>query len=616
MEAERGVTDHAMNATEKFRLLLLNALACGLEICVAAGVTYVPPLLLEAGVEERYMTMVLGIGPVLALVFVPFISSASDNWSGGCGRRKPFILALSLGVVLGLLIVSYSASIAHHFQSEHAFKVGLMIVGVGLLDFCGQSCFTPLEALVADTLREPERCVHAYAMYSLMTSAGGCVGYLLPTVDWSGTDLARRLGGQGQCLFSILIAVFLVSLAVTMWQARDPPAPPAKAGGGQAAAAAAVALVPHGRAAGGHHPDVPLAGSVAAGAASGGGGRREVVEVVVVTQSGGARCCSGCVERAGAGWRAARHNGAAWWLRGGVVSFLVPDVYRSFLRMPNVLLRLCFAQLSSWMSIMTFMLFYTDFMGEGLYGGVPSAEAGSPRRLLYDEGVRMGSWGLFLQCCTSTVCSVGMDRLVTSLGGRGVYLASMGSFTIAMLVMCLSDSVALVTAMTALTGFGCSMLHTLPYTLTTLYHQEQEAFMFHKAKSDTDAQRSEKKPHGWESTALSAHAHKSHNGGPVLADRPSARTTTLPQQQQLQLPASQHATDHGKRGICMDMAILDSMLFLSQVVPSLCMGAIVETCGSVQAYVVCAAALGLASLYLGTRVVFTKADLEHIRHLL
>lgn len=44
----------------QWRLVLLNSLTCGLEICVAAGITYVPPLLLEAGVEERYMTMVLG----------------------------------------------------------------------------------------------------------------------------------------------------------------------------------------------------------------------------------------------------------------------------------------------------------------------------------------------------------------------------------------------------------------------------------------------------------------------------------------------------------------------------------------------------------------------------
>lgn len=44
----------------QWRLVLLNSLTCGLEICAAAGITYVPPLLLEAGMEERYMTMVLG----------------------------------------------------------------------------------------------------------------------------------------------------------------------------------------------------------------------------------------------------------------------------------------------------------------------------------------------------------------------------------------------------------------------------------------------------------------------------------------------------------------------------------------------------------------------------
>lgn len=42
------------------QLLLINSLTFGLEVCLAAGVTYVPPLLLEVGVEEKFMTMVLG----------------------------------------------------------------------------------------------------------------------------------------------------------------------------------------------------------------------------------------------------------------------------------------------------------------------------------------------------------------------------------------------------------------------------------------------------------------------------------------------------------------------------------------------------------------------------
>lgn len=47
----------------KSQLLLVNLLTFGLEVCLAAGITYVPPLLLEVGVEEKFMTMVLGESP-------------------------------------------------------------------------------------------------------------------------------------------------------------------------------------------------------------------------------------------------------------------------------------------------------------------------------------------------------------------------------------------------------------------------------------------------------------------------------------------------------------------------------------------------------------------------
>lgn len=68
----------------QWRLVLLNSMTCGLEICAAAGITYVPPLLLEAGMEERYMTMVLGkdcVGHralyVMPLPFIAFFCSRS-----------------------------------------------------------------------------------------------------------------------------------------------------------------------------------------------------------------------------------------------------------------------------------------------------------------------------------------------------------------------------------------------------------------------------------------------------------------------------------------------------------------------------------------------------------
>lgn len=63
------------------------------------------------------------------------------------------------------------------------------------------------------------------------------------------------------------------------------------------------------------------------------------------------------------------------------------------------------------------------------------------------------------------------------------------------------------------------------------------------------------------------------------------------------------------RGICLDLAILDSAFLLSQVAPSLFMGSIVQLSQSVTAYMVSAAGLGLVAIYFATQVVFDKSDL-------
>ncbi|XP_051976170.1 solute carrier family 45 member 3 isoform X2 [Xyrauchen texanus] len=411
----------------QWRLVLLNSLTCGLEICVAAGITYVPPLLLEAGVKEQYMTMVLGIGPVLGLLFIPLIGSASDHCNSSYGRRRPFIWLLSLGVLLALLIIPHADVLAANLSwgsasRNQALQVGLLILGVGLLDFCGQVCFTPLEALLSDLYRERDDCGQAFAMFSFMVSLGGCIGYLLPALDWSSGLLSFYLGGQAECLFSLLIFIFVVSVLVTMKVSEEP--------------TCGTSVLEPG----------PL-------------------------ESGWCFPHSCCY----------LFQYKLRYLKSGPLLCLLrtcwsmtPAIYRSYCHVPRVMRQLCLAQLCSWMGVMSFMLFYTDFVGEGLYEGVPSAAPGTALRQRYDEGIRMGSLGLFLQCATSTFFSLVMSRLVRVFGSRMVYLSSMVSFTISALVICLTKSVLLVTAMSALTGFAYATLQTLPYTLTCHYHKEKE----------------------------------------------------------------------------------------------------------------------------------------------
>ncbi|KAM9369474.1 solute carrier family 45 member 3 [Phaethornis superciliosus] len=554
------------------QLLLVNSLTFGLEVCLAAGITYVPPLLLEVGVEEKFMTMVLGIGPVLGLVFVPLIGSASDHWHSSYGRRRPFIWVLCLGVLLSLFVIPHASSLAGFFAlNTRPLEIVFLILGIGLLDFCGQVCFTPLEALLSDLFQEPDNCRQAFSVYAFMISLGGCIGYLLPAIDWGSSFLALYLGGQEKCLFTLLALIFLGCVLATLFVTEE------------AATQADVLDGPELK-------DAPSKPSPPA-------------------------CCFCQLSRSSCLLQA-RHLMQA--LRN--LCTLVPRLHSLYCRIPKVIRLLFVAELCSWMALMTFMLFYTDFVGEGLYHGVPRAKPGTDARRHYDEGVRMGSLGLFLQCVTSIFFSTIMDRMVKQFGTRAVYLASVVFFPVAAFIMCLSHSVIVVTISAALTGFTFSALQILPYTLASLYHHEKQVFLHKfKSKEEEDAARLAKKS-AFSKGLLSSQKLPYQNGHAGSLFSSSSSSSSPPAASSalcvssscdvsLMMMVGEADSGAPGRGICLDLAILDSAFLLSQVVPSLFMGSIVQFTQSVTAYMVSAAALGLVAIYFATKVVFDKSDM-------
>lgn len=207
-------------------------------------------------------------------------------------------------------------------------------MGIGLLDFCGQVCFTPLEALLSDLFQEPENCRQAFSMYAFMISLGGCIGYLLPAIDWDNSFLAPYLGGQEDCLFSLLTIIFLGCVLATAFVTEE----------------AAIKV--------------------------------EVLASSAMKDSSkppSLGCCSCCGPKV---FLQARHLVQAF----RNFCTLTTRLHGLCCRIPKVVRQLFVAELCSWMALMTFMLFYTDFIGEGLYQGVPRAEPGTEARRHYDEG--------------------------------------------------------------------------------------------------------------------------------------------------------------------------------------------------------------------------------------
>ena len=66
------------------------------------------------------------------------------------------------------------------------------------------------------------------------------------------------------------------------------------------------------------------------------------------------------------------------------------DYLYSIIRMPLRLRTLCLTNLFSWMSLICYSLYFTDFVAESIFGGDPTASIGSDSLILYNSGVRFG----------------------------------------------------------------------------------------------------------------------------------------------------------------------------------------------------------------------------------
>jgi solute carrier family 45 protein 1/2/4 len=94
------------NYKSKFDLLRLSAVVCGIEFCYAAETAFVSPILLQIGLPVMFMTWTWCLPPLIGFFLVPALGSLSDKCQTRFGRRRPFILLYSIGILTGLFLVA------------------------------------------------------------------------------------------------------------------------------------------------------------------------------------------------------------------------------------------------------------------------------------------------------------------------------------------------------------------------------------------------------------------------------------------------------------------------------------------------------------------------------
>uniref|UniRef100_A0A3P8WAJ2 Solute carrier family 45 member 4 n=1 Tax=Cynoglossus semilaevis TaxID=244447 RepID=A0A3P8WAJ2_CYNSE len=205
------------------RWLMHGAVMFGREFCYAMETALVTPVLLQIGLPEQYYSLTWFLSPVLGLMFTPLIGSASDRCTLRWGRRRPFILALCIGTLIGVALFLNGSLIGLSMgdeQGRQPIGIVLTVLGVVVLDFCADANEAPIRAYLLDVADAEEQDM-AINIHAASAGLGGALGYALGGLDWTHTFLGQAFQSQEQILFFFAAVLFSVSVVLHLFSIEE-----------------------------------------------------------------------------------------------------------------------------------------------------------------------------------------------------------------------------------------------------------------------------------------------------------------------------------------------------------------------------------------------------------
>ncbi|XP_064161038.1 proton-associated sugar transporter A isoform X4 [Anguilla rostrata] len=206
-------------------LLFNGCILFGIEFSYAMETAYVTPVLLQMGLPDQFYSLVWFISPILGFLVQPILGAWSDRCTSRFGRRRPFILALAIGALMGLTLVLNGRDIGAALAdtaSNHKWGIALTVCGVVLMDFSADSADNPSHAYMMDVC-SPEDQDRGLNIHALLAGLGGGFGYIVGGINWDHTEFGRSLGGQLRVIYMFTSITLVAATAMTLTSIPERP---------------------------------------------------------------------------------------------------------------------------------------------------------------------------------------------------------------------------------------------------------------------------------------------------------------------------------------------------------------------------------------------------------
>ncbi|XP_033627945.1 membrane-associated transporter protein-like [Asterias rubens] len=452
--------------------------------------------------------------------------------------------------------------------SVRACGMALTIVGVMMLDFNCDAAQSPARAYLID-VTDPADHAKGLATFSFMAGLGGAVGYTIGGIPWGPTADDDPVSLQVRVVFGIVLCIFITAVILTVTAEREK---------------TLYELYPYEkkRKLKNHkdednnttmegdfndHPNndsVKMEMDVISQKMKSYGSHAQNPDIITTLvdsdkdedplTSEPHHVGNGSVSTGEYEAIEADSTEAIGDLCGEPPVITMGTYLMSIIFMPRCLRVLCFTHLLGWMSLLCYSLYFTDFVGQAIYGGSPLAAPGTVERHRYAEGVRMGSWAMAMYSITCSICSYNVDKIIAKVGAKPVYIANHLVYCVSMVILANVRTLWAAFLFSACAGIQYSTLFTVPFVILAHYHSSN---MF-------DSQ----------STCYQPGSEDAKTGKPHV------------------------------RGLGTDIALVQGMVFIAQLALSSCMGSLVQAFNSNVVIVVAAAILSFLGAISASQVTY------------
>ncbi|BFF91731.1 proton-associated sugar transporter A [Drosophila madeirensis] len=557
---------HIFRCKTRAELIRVSAAVMGIEFSYAAETAFVSPTLLKIGVEHQHMTLVWALSPLVGFFLCPILGSFSDRCKLNMGRRRPFILLLSIGVVLGLLLVPNGENLGYWFGDEyhsppnaipvsnvtqngtetmhgssknsHPWGIFFTVLGTVLLDFDADACQSPSRAYLLDVC-VPEDHAKGLSTFTIMAGLGGFFGYSMGGLNWDETEIGRRLGGHVKAVFSIITFIFVACVTLTITSFAEIPLWAISSNENRdylkEKEQSEVPLSTYGAL----DNEVSVLNDEHKKQLNTESTEEQIATVQNVDETSFMETPDPLPEKTEV------ENVQP--IQSSVQIESLSHYLLSIVYMPHSLRMVCLTNLFCWMAHVCYSLYFTDFVGEAIFNGDPKATEGSEPQIRYEEGIRFGCWGMAMYSLSCACYSLVIDKLIQRFRAKNVYVGGLCFYCTGMALMALTRAKSSVILFSWTAGVMYSTLFTMPYLLVAHYH--------YLSTFELD-----------------------ENG------------------------QAKHGS--GVRGLGTDIAIISSMVFLAQFILSICMGTIIKISGTTTAVIYTASFLSLCGALSATKIMY------------